>query len=494
MDFHKTLKKIKSNMLSLFLAIAVSLTTLPYITEPIQVQAAEGNGTDDDSGDPTQTKAGWPSASKTGWLVYLVENKSDTVVSDVVALTCGGTPQGAMYLSTRIGNMLPSRTGGVVAWTPATPYDTSGSPNGTKIKNWMLKDDGRGTENWYNVVKLLWGEQKAIDMAANDYSLIMEPFYWANIGKGWVCANAKGWGQYLSATYGRENKGPSFTSRYTNGVFAHCAKFEFDKWGLTHYEGGSRLLNWEMEYYAVGIMSITPRTKYQTTCDEPLQPACHPAPSESTGSTTVIKNYRTKLPDNTYTDDGCFKTQNVSNKIIIEEEEEYKVVGWVTTNATTHPIDSINWNPPGVHIQEGKTSGDTVTLNPKTEKTLYVLLERKETEPEDLEKANYTITQSQITRGIRLSKPDAWLSMEKIQEFEFTWKSPKHKTKCDGHDYKTGDKVPELDPNTGDETGNLVDETDTAYCTWGKWVDQDVIFALDNSEKMNAPIRCYFFA
>lgn len=70
--------------------------------QPIPVQAAEGNGTDDDSGDPTQTKAGWPSASKTGWLVYLVENKSDTVVSDVVALTCGGTPQGTMYLSTRM--------------------------------------------------------------------------------------------------------------------------------------------------------------------------------------------------------------------------------------------------------------------------------------------------------------------------------------------------------------------------------------------------------
>lgn len=41
MNFHKTLKKLKSNMLSLFLAIAVSLTTLPYITEPIQVQAPE---------------------------------------------------------------------------------------------------------------------------------------------------------------------------------------------------------------------------------------------------------------------------------------------------------------------------------------------------------------------------------------------------------------------------------------------------------------------
>ena len=48
--------------------------------------------------------------------------------------------------------------------------------------------------------------------------------------------------------------------------------------------------------------------------------------------------------NNTYTDDGCFKTQNVSNKIIIEEEEEYKVVGWVTTNATTYPIASITTN------------------------------------------------------------------------------------------------------------------------------------------------------
>ena len=62
---------------------------------------------------------------------------------------------------------------------------------------------------------------------------------------------------------------------------------------------------------------------------------------ESQGKTQIVKNYRTLLPDNTYTEDGCHTRTNVSNKIIIEEEEEYKVVGWVTTNATTHPIDSI---------------------------------------------------------------------------------------------------------------------------------------------------------
>ena len=290
--------------------------------------------------------------------------------------------------------------------------------------------------------------------------------------------------QYTSKNYFSSylNSIAPFAERITKGGAGE--KAGFIPWTAS---SSGKLTNDEVRTYGVAMMVITAKRDGQTTCDEPLQPNPHPAPLESQGKTTIVKNYRTLLPDNTYTDDGCHARTNVSNKIIIEEEEEYKVVGWVTTNATTHPIDSINWNPPGVHIQEGKTSGDTVTLHPKTEKTLYVLLERKETEPEELEKANYTITQSQITRGIRLSKPDAWLSMEKIQEFEFTWKSPTHKTKCDGHDYKTGDKVPELDRETGDETGNLIDETDTAYCTWGKWVDQDVIFALDNSEKMNYP-------
>ena len=44
MNFHKTLKKIKSNMLSIFLAIAVSLTTLPYTTAPLLIHADNAGG------------------------------------------------------------------------------------------------------------------------------------------------------------------------------------------------------------------------------------------------------------------------------------------------------------------------------------------------------------------------------------------------------------------------------------------------------------------
>lgn len=44
MNFHKNLKKLKSNLLSIFLAIAVSLTTLPYTTAPLLIHADNAGG------------------------------------------------------------------------------------------------------------------------------------------------------------------------------------------------------------------------------------------------------------------------------------------------------------------------------------------------------------------------------------------------------------------------------------------------------------------
>lgn len=497
MNFHRTLKKIKSNMLSLFLAIAVSFIIIPIITTPLQIYA-DGSMTDQD-GFGSRKIVGGPTSDRTGWLFYMIDANNNQV-TDTKAVACSpicdrnGTPlpAGNVRLVSRYGREAAGHSIGVPAW--GKPFDSSGHGRGSEVKQWLLANNN---EKAIEIISEDLGEEHVDKWLAKEEYLVFEPFYWHHvylngIGTGiWLCLTDLGWG-FFQQSMGFPEYGDPKLSSYTNGVYAFCVKLEdcqeIRDLGYTAPTAGKQT-NAEMatRNRGCGIGIVWSGGVYQTTCDEPLQPAPHPAPLESQGKTQIVKNYRTLLPDNTYTEDGCHARTNVSNKIIIEEEEEYKVVGWVTTNATTSPIDSINWNPPGVHIQEGKTSDDTVTLNPKTEKTLYVLLERKETEPEDLEKANYTITQSQITRGIRLSKPDAWLSMEKIQEFEFTWKSPKHKTKCDGHDYKTGDKVPELDPDTGDETGNLVDETDTAYCTWGKWVDQDVIFALDNSEKMNYP-------
>ena len=138
-----------------------------------------------------------------------------------------------------------------------------------------------------------------------------------------------------------------FTKQLDNRILGRCLTLERDQPNLglmrPTYSGLLDLVTVGNEGFGIQLYSNLEKAM-QTTCDEPLQPACHPAPSESEGKTTIVKNYRTLLPDNTYTDDGCFKTQNVSNKIIIEEEEEYKVVGWVTSNATTYPIASITTN------------------------------------------------------------------------------------------------------------------------------------------------------
>lgn len=321
----------------LILLLIFIMTLFVIIITPRSVYAAEGNGTDNDSGHATGNYAGGPSYTRTGWLMYLVTNDDDEVVSDVVFMSCNSTPQGAVKWKTRIGDMNPARPiSGSVPWASAVgsngaPFDNNQSSNGAKIKNWMLEDDGLGTENWFNVVESIWGSEKAIAMAKNGYSLIMEPVYWANIGSGWFCGNAKGWGQYLSAKYGRESYGPSTFRKFTNGIFAHCAKFAYDKWSLIHYEGGSRLLNWEMEYYAVGIMSITPKNSAIHTyngVDSPGPP--EPRLPGKTGTCNIVKGYyKENLTTGAKESLGVYSELDVTSNIIVSSEPDFELIEYL---------------------------------------------------------------------------------------------------------------------------------------------------------------------
>ena len=110
----------------------------------------------------------------------------------------------------------------------------------------------------------------------------------------------------------------------------------------------------------------------QTTCDEPLIGTVHPAAPESEGIKTIIKNYRTiNDSTNVVTDDGCTHRDNVNENITVEEEGEYAVVGWKTSNQKDYGLDSITWPVPGRITQQGGTSG-SVTLNSPLETVLYV--------------------------------------------------------------------------------------------------------------------------
>lgn len=77
MNFHKTLKKIKSNLLSLFLAIAVSFIIIPIITTPLQMYA-DGSMTDQD-GLGSRKIVGGPTSDRTGWLFYMIDVNNNPI-------------------------------------------------------------------------------------------------------------------------------------------------------------------------------------------------------------------------------------------------------------------------------------------------------------------------------------------------------------------------------------------------------------------------------
>ena len=130
---------------------------------------------------------------------------------------------------------------------------------------------------------------------------------------------------------------------------------------------------------ASGIISvwnneINGKSGDQTTYDESKGDTPAPPADESDGAYTIVKNYRySNDGGNTYIDAGCYNIKNITNKIIVENEQSYKVVGWKISNQTSTNIDSLTWESsiPGNVTQTGTTE-KTVQLS-NTEKCLYVL-------------------------------------------------------------------------------------------------------------------------
>lgn len=421
MNFHISMKKLKNNMLSLFLAIAVSLTTLPYITEPIQVQAAGASDYADalfvdvigshGSGGNSKIVNGI-SYARTGYLCYmLTETGGNVPGAGAILLKCQGyneIPGASIICTSKKGGFVKTSFDGTAPW-PYTPFNENKTTNQAQIKAWMLEKTAGSTSNAYNFVADTWGTEVAQHFGSNEYILVIETvlhfqysvstggankapqfnYYQvrvmlqnkypnATIPDGMIMQvmddlNAKLVEHYKSSGAGFQTVGSpivgtctdclnyfdavvsqytskNYFSSYLNSIAPFAERITKggagEKAGFIPWTASSsgKLTNDEVRTYGVAMMVITAKRDGQTTCDEPLQPNPHPAPLESQGKTQIVKNYRTLLPDNTYTEDGCHTRTNVSNKIIIEEEEEYKVVGWVTTNATTHPIDSITTN------------------------------------------------------------------------------------------------------------------------------------------------------
>lgn len=485
MDFYRTLKKIKSHILSLLLAIAVSITALPYITEPLQVQADNAGG--GDAGGGTAQNVGGASDSKCGYRMYVVD-KNGNLLSRVVDLVSQAPTTNKAGLSTRVGGGNTSELLLMPSDMPK-PFKHNGicfMGNGMKTKAWMRSKGSDGVQNIVALIQKYLGADVAnqFEDLSEEKFCVLEPIAWHNIYTGNQSSTNTGFGYYGTfynwmqtyAQMGLPNGG--FTKQLDNRILGRCLTLERDQpnLGLSRPSNGGLLDLGSVGNEGFGIQLYSnAETDEQTTCDEHLQPACHPAPSESKGKTTIVKNYRTKLPDSTYIDDGCYKTQNVSNKITIEEEEEYRVVGWKTSDSTVYPIDPINWNPPGNITQQGKTAGNTKLIYPK-EKTLYVLLEKSEEPEEEEYDADYIVKESQISRKISLNTTDKGDDI--LLGKEFIWKFGDLKT-CGGH-YQKGSHDNDC------EEGCTEDHGTTNYCKFDL-VDKNWLFDIINEKEGDYP-------
>jgi hypothetical protein len=224
----------------------------------------------------------------------------------------------------------------------------------------------------------------------------------------------------------------------------------------------------------------------QTTCDEPSIPSEHKAPDESTGTYTIVKNYREKVTKNgvtTMKDNGCYIKTGVASNITIEDEDTYKVVGWkISTKKATESstISSTDWEKavPSVVTKSG-SSPETVTLSDKnSEKTLYVLLEKKNSSPTTTIKTDYIVKQSQITRNIDLDITDKGTSL--LASKTFIWNYGSLEGGCDGH---------EGDPTYDNCSKNCPGHSSTDYCETWSVTDDSLNLFIKNSNKGTAAVK-----
>ena len=318
--------------------------------------------------------------------------------------------------------------------------------------------------------------------------------------------------------------GPNWFTSFTNNVAAFAEminpggageKAGFRPWtGSTHED--FRLSESELDNHGLAMFVIKAKDSPQTTADESQIPTPHPAPVESTGTFSIIKNYRTKdTTTNTLTDDGCFTTSNLSNQITIENERDYQVIGWATSSSTS-TIDSITWSVPSP-ITQG-TTPTTITLE-GIEKSLYLLLEKTEDPPpQEPQDYNYKLTESSITRRVHFSNPDNPLSNMNnpyIENHTFKWIIPAHQTSCPGnHPFTDACHGQHIGPHTAScekgcpatctqehPTGSHIEAcsdphyydcgtrctTQTAYCSGWQWHEQNLKLSINNTHQSNYP-------
>lgn len=506
----KTQKKFKPRILTLLFALVLTLTMI-MPTFQLQVHATNdtgGNGTGSDTGRLPQSGGNYNLGSykNTGWLVYLTDTSGSLCSEVAFVASYDRTPDLSRYNSqfwtSRIGDQLPSegRRSTNAEWGP--PFDGDGRGFGDKIKAEMLISSySPDSTNGYYVVKKYLGDaalQLYKDEPTTHY-LVLEVCGWQDIFKntstyetlGSAVASCSGWAKLLPAM------GFPSTANRTNGFinarYPLSCRLDQDWPGLPPLAPKSSGFIPFPEILDAGYGMIAVRgdesdPQGQTTCDEPKQPAPHEPPNESTGAYKIVKTYRT-VDDVTgaiISDDGSYEKEDSAPQITIEDESEYKLVAWKTSSTHQCTVQADGWHSKvPSRVKRSGTSPTTITMG-SGENTLYLLLEKKDNTIITPAEGNFIISQSTISRKIKLSIPDISAGYTNIKDLTSTWHSIWHWTSC--HiTHKCG----------GCEKHSSGSHSDGTYSEWWTcpghscggwgWKDQSTVFSLHNTLKDSYP-------
>lgn len=484
--------------------ISFILAIMIIITLPFTVYAENGNGTGDAGSSGTHIIAGGAASYKSAYLVYIVDGNGSLITPVVEAAIDGAkvppTDGNFNYEKSKFGNQAPSRFT-TISGVP-TPFSSSGDGNGAVLKNTLLNkanNEFRAT----SIIRDYFGSDMANKFisSSNDMYLIFEGVYWitmhgGNLNGQVIVATASGWAKAHQEN-GYPQYGTTIYSRYTNNIFANCMKFEVTQLGLNPCPSGKQTNDVIMSS-ASGIISVwnnevnQGKSGEQTTYDESKGDTPAPPADESDGAYTIVKNYRySNDGGNTYIDAGCYNIKNIASKIIIENEQSYKVVGWKISNQTSTNINSLTWESsiPGKVTQTGTTE-KTVQLS-NTEKCLYVLLEK--TSGSSGSTGDFEISQASLTKRVRFSESS---KTNGFNSHSFGWTSGAFSlSSCSGHSYTDdcGNMTNHSqDKKKADGTTDHSGDTTycgghTDYCSNFKLLDDSISVSLKNQNVSTAP-------
>ena len=489
-----------TRMLSFILAIMI-IITFPFTA---YADNENGNGTGDAGSSGTHIITGGAASYKSAYLIYIVDGNGSLITPVVEAAIDGAkvppTDGNFNYEKSKFGNQAPSRFA-TISGVP-TPFSSSGDGNGAESNNKLLSPD----DNVYFAIKIIktyFGSNIAEQFikSSNDMYLIFEGVYWFTMNEGnlkgqTIVATASGWAKAQQEN-GYPQNGTKVFSRYTNNIFANCMKFEVTQLGLNPCPSGKQTNDVIMSS-ASGIISVwnnevnQGKSGEQTTYDESKGDTPAPPADESDGAYTIVKNYRySNDGGNTYIDAGCYNIKNIASKIIIENEQSYKVVGWKISNQTSTNISSVTWEGsiPGKVTQTGTTE-KTVQLS-SAERCLYVLLEK--TSGSSGGTGDFEISQASLTKRVRFSESS---KTNGFNSHSFGWTSGAFSlSSCSGHSYT--DNCGNMTNHSNDKkkadgtTDHSGDTTycggHTDYCSNFKLIDNIISVSLKNQNVSTAP-------